>query len=131
MDNSGLQNAPQQIVTTFRQFATLVQDELVLARAEISRNLSRAGMGIAFIGIAALMALVALNVFATALIGLLTAAGVPLWIAALSIGGGLLVVALIFAMAGKSRLEPEAIAPSRTIDNIKKDVEELKEAGHD
>lgn len=130
MDNSKLQNAPQQVVATFRQFTTLVQDEMTLARAEISRNLSRAGMGIAFICVAALLALVALNVFATALVGLLTANGIPFWLSALIIGGVLLLAALLFALVGKSRLDPEALTPSRTIENVKKDFEHLKEASN-
>lgn len=130
MDEPRLQAAPQQIVSTFRHFTTLVQDEIALARAEISKNLSRAGMGIALICIAALMALVALNVFATALIGLLTASGISLWLSALIIGGILLLFAGLFAFVGKSRLEPEALVPSRTIENVKKDFENLKEAGN-
>lgn len=130
MHDPNLQNAPQQIVATFRQFSTLVQDEMQLARAEIKRNLSRAGLGIALICIAALTALVALNVLATALVGVLTANGVPFWLAALIIGGVLILAALVMALAGKSKLEPEALAPKRTIESVKKDVEHLKEAAN-
>lgn len=130
MDRVSFQKAPEQLVTTFRQFTMLVQDELALAKAEISRNISRAGMGIAFIAIAALMGLVALNVFATALVGVLTASGLPIWLSAMIIGGVLLVIAVVLAMVGKSRLSPEALAPTQTIENVKKDFAEVKEAGN-
>ncbi len=130
MDDPSLKHAPQRIVTTFRHFAALMQDELALARAEISRNLSRAGVGIAFICVAALMALVALNVFATALVGLLTANGVSLWLSAMIIGGALLLIAVALALLGKARLDPEALAPTRTIESVKADFENLKEASN-
>lgn len=131
MDSSGLNDAPRQIVGTLRQFTTLVQDEMALARAELSSNLSRAGLGIAFVLVAALLALVALNVLATALVELLTANGVAPWLAALSIGGVLLVTAVALALVGKSRLTPEALAPTRTFENIKKDFGHLKEESND
>ncbi|MGR3513533.1 MAG: phage holin family protein [Paracoccaceae bacterium] len=131
MDNARLQNAPQQVVATFKQFTMLVQDEMALARAEITRNLSRASMGVAFICGAALLALVALNVVATSLVGLLTASGMSLWLSAAIIGGVLLALAVLLALIGKSRLDPEALAPTRTIENVKKDYEHLKEAQND
>lgn len=130
MHDPDIRDAPRQLVFAFRQFTNLIQNELALARAEMSRNLSRAGVGIAMIGVAALLSLVALNVLASALVAVLAANGVPVWLSALIIGGVMLGIAVILVFLGKSRLDPEALAPKRTIDNVKQDLEKLKEIGN-
>lgn len=130
MDNPDIRNAPQLFTTTLRQFFTLVQDELKLARTEMSRNLSRAGTGLAFFGIAALLALVALNVLATALVGYIAETGLSIGMAALIVGIALLVLACILALVGKQRLSANALAPTRTSRNLRRDIEQIKETTH-
>lgn len=130
MPDNNSNDAPRQAVAAFRQFTTLLQDELALARAEISQNLSRAGGGIAMICVAALMALVALNVLADALVAALAANGVPVWASALGIGGVLLLGAVILVLIGRARLRADALAPKRALRNIRRDVENLKDGGH-
>lgn len=123
-------NAPGQAKDTVRLFSRLIADEAALARAEISRNLSRAGRGIVLVAGAALVALVALNTLAGALVAVLAAQGLAPWVAALIVAVGLLVVAAVAALAGKSRLSGEALMPRRTFDNLQRDFDHLKEAGH-
>lgn len=123
-----IKQAPSVFVTTLRQFTTLMQDEIALARAEFSTSLSRASAGLAMIGVAALMALVALNVLAGALVGYLTTTGLGTGTAALLVGGGLLALALAILLVGKSRLTPEALVPDRTTDNLKRDFAQIKDA---
>lgn len=130
MDNPDLRNAPQLFTTTLRQLFTLIQDELKLARAEMSHNLTRAGMGLAFFGIAALLALVALNVLASALVAYIAQAGLSVGMAALIVGGGLLGLACLLALVGKQRLSSDALAPTRTARNLKQDIENIKETTH-
>ena len=130
MAKHGLQDAPTLLVDTFRQFTTLMQGELKLARAELSNIVTRAGMGIAFIAIAMLMALVALNVLASAVVAYLAANGLSIGTAALAVGGLLIVIALILAFMGKSRLSAEALTPDRTVENIRDDIAAMKEASH-
>lgn len=125
-----VKDVPHQTVRVFKQFSALIQDELALAKAEMSRNLSRAGVGIALICVAALMALVALNILATALVGVLTALGLALWQAALLIAAGFLIVAAIFGFIGARRMRPDALIPRKTAENIQRDIAEIKEAGH-
>lgn len=124
---SDLQHVPGLLVDSFRQFTRLMQDEVALAKAELKRNASRAGAGIAMIGVAALLALTALNVLAGAIVGYLAAAGLTPGTAALIVGGVLLIVALILVLVGKSRLSADALAPTRTAHNIRSDIETLKE----
>ncbi|MEL6518314.1 MAG: phage holin family protein [Pseudomonadota bacterium] len=126
--NADIKETPALLVTAFRQFTRLMQDEVALAKAEISRNLSRAGVGLALIGVAALMALTALDVLAAALVGYLAATDMSVGTAALVVGGALLLIALILLFVGKSRLTADAIAPDRAFENVKTDIHAVKEA---
>lgn len=119
---------PTLIVTAFRQFSQLMQDEVALAKAEVSQNLSRAGTGLALMGVAALLALTALNVLATAMVGYLAATEMSVGTAAIVVGAGLLIAALVLALMGKGRLSADAMTPDRTVQNLKDDVDTMKEA---
>lgn len=44
-------------------------------------------------------------------------------------GGGALILAGILAMAGKSRLKPEALTPKRTLRVLRRDSESFRQAG--
>lgn len=123
-----IKQAPSVFVTILRQFTTLMQDEIALARAELSTSLSKASTGLAMIGVAALTALVALNLLAGALVGYLATTGLSAGTAALLVGGGLLALALVFVLVGKARLSPTALVPDRTASNLKRDIAQMKEA---
>ncbi|EBA11165.1 phage holin family protein [Roseobacter sp. CCS2] len=125
-----LQDAPSLLVDSLRQFTSLIQGELQLARAEMSRIVTRAGIGIMFIAIAMLMALVSLNVLASAAVAYIAANGVSVGLAALIVGGILLITAIGFAMAGKSRLSADALTPERTADSLRSDITAIKEASN-
>ncbi|MGR3512034.1 MAG: phage holin family protein [Paracoccaceae bacterium] len=118
------------MVTALQQFSRLMQDEVALAKAEVSRNVSRAGAGLAMIGVAALLALTALNVLAGALVAFLATTGITVGAAALLVGGVLLVVAVVLVMVGKSRLTADAVAPTRAAENLKSDLDTMKEHTH-
>lgn len=128
--DNDLKDVPSLVVTAFRQFTTLMQDEIALARSEISRNLSRAGTGLGMIGVAALLALTALNVLATAVVGYLAQLDMSAGTAALIVGAVLLMLALILVMMGKSRLSADALDPKVTRAQIKRDIATIKEATH-
>ncbi|SDY35321.1 phage holin family protein [Citreimonas salinaria] len=121
---------PSLLVKVLRQFSTLMQDELALARAEMSRNASRAMAGAAMIGVAAIIALVALNVLAAALVAWIAAEGLSFGVASLIVGGTLLVIAIVVGLIGKSRLSAKALSPTRTTRNVERDVETVREATH-
>lgn len=67
--------------------SNLVRNEVNLARAEINENLSKAGTAVGLIAGAAIIALVALNVLAAALVAALTEAGLDAGWSALIVGG--------------------------------------------
>lgn len=121
---------PSLLVKVMRQFSTLIQDELALARAEMSRNASKAMAGAAMIGVSAIIALVALNVLAAALVAWIAENGLSTGLASLIVGGALLVLAVVIGLIGKSRVSAKALSPTRTTRNVERDVETVKEATH-
>jgi hypothetical protein len=130
MSKHAIKEAPSLLVDTFRQFSSLIQGELKLARAEMSGIITRAGIGIMFIAIAMLMALVSLNVLASAAVAYIAANGISVGSAALIVGGVLLLTAIGFALVGKSRLSAEALTPDRTAESIRDDLTAIKEASN-
>jgi FtsH-binding integral membrane protein len=121
---------PSLLVTAFRQFTQLMQDEVALAKAEMSRNISRAGGGLALIGVAAILALTALNVLAAALVAWLATTDLSAGTAAIIVGGALLAVAVVLALVGRSRISADALTPDRTTRNLRADIETMRERTH-
>lgn len=129
-EDPDLRETPSLMTQAFAQLRALIQSELALARAEIGRSVATGGTGIALIGVGAILALVGLNVLASALVAWIAEQGLSIGMAALIVGGVLLVVAIILALVGKSRLSPEALTPKRTPRNLRRDIDTMKEASH-
>jgi ABC-type uncharacterized transport system permease subunit len=114
--------------------SSLVRKEVDLARAEISENVSRAGVAVGLLAGALVLALTALNVLAAALVAGLAETDLgPGW-SALIVGLVLGAIALFLALKAKNDLKLSSIAPTRTAKNVQRDAQALKEAttnGHD
>jgi uncharacterized membrane protein YqjE len=112
------------------QVSRLVRDELRLAQLEMTRKGKQAGVGAGLLGGSGVIALYAVGcLLAAAIIGLATA--VAAWLAALIVGAVLLLVAAVSALLGKGRLSKATPpVPQQAVDNIKADVEEIKESAH-
>lgn len=108
------------------QLTRLVRGEVALAKAEVGQNLRAAALGVGLLVGAVVLALVALNVLAVALVGLIAIWVGPGW-AALIVGVLILVVAAILAMRGLASLKPENLAPTRTVRNVQADAQTIKE----
>lgn len=105
----------------------LVRGELSLARAEAAEGLKAAGSGLLKIAVAAVVGLVGLNVLAGAAVAGLAATGLgPAW-AALIVGGGLCLVALGLALAGKAALRLRGIMPNRAFRGLRRDAEAVRQ----
>lgn len=128
MSHPDPRQAPNLLIDVFRDFSNLMQKELHLAKAELSNNISRAAMGIAFLVIAIILALTGLNVLANALVAYIASTGLSAGTAALIVGGITLMIAVILVFAGKSRLTASALEPSRTMSSIQRDVSAVKGA---
>ncbi|AHD08508.1 phage holin family protein [Phaeobacter gallaeciensis] len=119
--------APGIMVTVLKQMSQLMQDEVRLIRAEMSRNLSRAGVALAMIAVGAVLAVVGLHVLAAALVAAISALGLSVGTAALIVGGPLIALAVGLVMLGVNRLSPSALMPDRSLRNVQRDLKTLKE----
>jgi hypothetical protein len=107
--------------------SALVRKEVDLARAEVSENVTRAGVAVGLLAAALVIALTALNVLAAALVAGLAEWGLGAGWAALLVGVVLGVIAFALAMKAKNDLKLTNIAPSRTAKNVQRDAQAIKE----
>jgi hypothetical protein len=109
------------------QMATLVRQELDLARTEVSVKATAVTRDAAMIGIGGALLYAAL-LAALVMVGLLLVdLGLEPWLSALivAIAGGVLGGALV--MRGRSHLAEQDLAPKRTVETIKDDAAWAKE----
>ncbi len=109
----------------------LVRNEVDLARAEISENATKAAVAVGLIAGAAIIALVALNVLAAALVAALTEAGLDAGWSALIVGAALGIIAFVLIDKGVNDLKLSSLAPTRTAKNVQRDASAVKEAYDD
>ena len=110
------------------QIPQLVRDELRLALAELKEKGKRAGIGAGLTGAAGLIALYGLGGLLVAVIAAL-ALVLPVWAAALIVGGVLLLLAGVLAWAGIGQVKRATPpVPEEAIASTKRDIETLKES---
>lgn len=131
IDNNPNKSTGNLLSDAMSNVSALVRNEVDLARAEISENINRAGVALGMIAGAAIMALVALNVLAAALVAALTEAGLDGGWAALIVGVILAVIAYVLISKGVNDLKLSSLAPTRTAKNVKRDAAAVKEAYDD
>jgi len=116
-----------QLVDIVTEITTLFQAEIRVARAEFNERLAGVARGSSSIAIGAVLAIGALIILLLAVVRWLAVAGLPEeW--------GLLIVGIVAAGAaaalmkrGGDSVKETALAPMRTIDQIRADVTVLKE----
>ena len=104
-----------------RQFALLLRQEGALARAEMLHGLGQLGGGAALIAGGGLVAFAGLLGLAAAAILALSQYFAP-WLAAVIVGGALLVIGIIVLIVGRARLRARSLVPSRTVRSLKDDA---------
>ena len=111
-----------------KQVSQLVRDELRLALAELQEKGKRAGIGAGLTGAAGVIALFGLGALLVAVIAAL-ALVLPVWAAALIIGGVLLLLAGGLGLAGIGQVKRATPPmPEQAIASTKRDVETVKES---
>jgi hypothetical protein len=108
------------------QTATLVRQELYLARAEMQQKAKRAERGLGLLGVSGVVALAAVGAFTATLIMLL-AEWMDGWLAGLIVTIVFAVIAVLLAIRGKEEVS-EATPPvlEQTIETVKEDVQWAK-----
>lgn len=109
---------------------TLIRDEIAQLRSELVTRLKAAGIGIGLFAAAAVfLNFAAWVLIATAILGLANA--VAPWLAALIVGVVLLVIAVILALVGLSRIKKGVPpVPESAIESVKSDVKAFKGTGN-
>jgi uncharacterized membrane protein YqjE len=106
--------------------ATLVRQELDLAKAEMREKAGKAGPGFGMWGAAGVTALLALGSLTAFLILALDGA-MPNWLAALIVGLVYAAIAGVLYLRGKHRVEEAGSpVPEKTIETVKEDVQWAK-----
>jgi hypothetical protein len=109
-----------------QETATLVRQEIELAKAEVTQKGKTAGVGVGIVGAAGVVALLALGAL-TACLVLVLDIWMPAWAAALIVAVVLGGVAAFLGLRGKEKVqEAGAPVPEQTVETVKEDIEWAK-----
>lgn len=127
MSEQPVRSATSLLGDLAHQIPELFRKELKLFRAEIGEKTSQVFAAVGMLAGAIVIALVALNVLAAALVSAIAELGIePGW-AALIVGGGLAIIAFALTAKGVNDLKASNLAPDRTVDAVKSDARMAKE----
>jgi hypothetical protein len=113
-----------------QETATLVQQEVALAKAEMSEKVSQLGSGLAtliiggFVLFAGLLKLLDAVIYG---IGELLPPDLSVWLPALIVGVIGAIIGAVMLQKGRSNLKPGNLAPQRTAASLRRDKEFAKE----
>ena len=109
------------------QTSRLVRDELKLAQKEMQQSAKHAGIGAGLLSAAGLLAVLALMTLIAAAVAALSLV-LPVWAAAVIVAVVLLIAAGIAALLGRKQAAEIAPPPQESVDSIKADIQEVKDA---
>ena len=109
-----------------RDTATLVTQEVTLAKTEMTAKATRVGKDIGFLAVGGMIAYAGLLAIIAGVILLLDAI-VPLWVSALIVGLVVAGVGYLLVQRGLSALKREDLTPHQTIESLKEDTQWAKE----
>jgi uncharacterized membrane protein YqjE len=123
----------------FRQLAqdsaTLVRQEMNLAKAELKSNVQAVARDAAMVAVGGILALVGATVLLAFLVVAVGDALDNYWLGALVVGLLFLLAGGILAMTSLKKLKHEEVAPTRTLETLKEDKQwlqsEIKQARRD
>lgn len=108
-----------------QETATLVRQEIDLAKAEVSQKGKTAGIGIGIFGAAGVVALLALGALTACFILALNAV-MPAWLAALVVAIVYGAIAGFLGMRGKEKVQEATPPAPQTVESVKEDVQWAK-----
>jgi Putative Actinobacterial Holin-X, holin superfamily III len=108
-----------------QQTATLVRQELDLAKAELTDRAKKAGAGAGLVGAAGVVGLACLGAF-TAFVILLLDLALPAWAAALIVSAVYGVIAAVLGLRGRDKVKQASPPAPVTVETVKEDVQWAK-----
>lgn len=115
------------VAEAVRESTSLAQKEFALFRTEVSENLKAMLMGMAMLVVAAVFAIAAIMLFTEALVKWLATVVGSEALAALIVGGGLVIIAVALGLWGRSAISAASLAPTRTLHSLQRDSQVLSE----
>ena len=109
------------------QLGKLIQNEVQLARAELTEKLTKAGKGVAYVAAAGILMIPVLVVLLISLALWLNQMGMSLITAHLVAAAVGAVISLALGFAGLNRLKLEELTPNVTAQQVGRDVAAVKE----
>ncbi|MFN3723904.1 MAG: phage holin family protein [Paracoccaceae bacterium] len=130
-NTTGPKSTGEMMADILGNVSNLVRNETDLARAEIGESLGKAGASLGTMGLALVLAITGLNLAAAALVAVVVNAGLsPAWASAV-VGAVLLIIAFALFATAKSALNTIGFVPTRTAQNVSRDVAAIKESFND
>ena len=111
------------------QVSRLIRDEMRLAEKEFQQSAKHAGIGAGLFSVAGLLGVFGAATFIAAAVAALSLV-LPVWAAALIVGAVLFVAAGVAALVGRRQAQEVTPAVPRTVETVKADIQELKDARH-
>jgi hypothetical protein len=122
-----LRTVPELISHALSQVSRLIRDEIQLAKAEISNNLTQAAVGVGMLVGGAVVMIAVLVLWLLAMAAWFVNLGLSPPLAYFLAGVVGAVIAGGLAWLGMSRLKPENLTPRRTIEQLQRDAAVVKE----
>jgi hypothetical protein len=110
-----------------RQTGRLVQQEIALAKTEMTSRVTSVGRDAAMLGVGAALAYAALLVGLVTIALILIELGLAPWLAFLAVTVVVGVIAAVLIQRGREQLQQTDVTPRETIQTIKDDAEWAKE----
>ncbi|EWT07664.1 hypothetical protein N864_03505, partial [Intrasporangium chromatireducens Q5-1] len=118
----------QLVASATQDFSTIIRGEIALAKAELSSQVKKAGMGGVLLAAAGVIAFYSVYfIFITIAEGI-TAAGLPKWLSYLIVTVFFLLVAGVLALVGIRRLKTVQPKPAKAVAEAELTVAALKRA---
>jgi Flp pilus assembly protein TadB len=111
------------------QVSRLIRDEMRLAEREFQESAKHAGIGAGLFSVAGLLAFFGAATVIAAAVAALSLL-LPVWAAALIVGVVLFIAAGVAALGGRSQAQEVTPAAPRTVETLKADIQEIKDARH-
>lgn len=127
MSNGTPSSIQTLIGDALRETNDLARKEIALFRNEMTSNIRSLFLGIAMLVGAAVFGVVAMLVLVDALVKWLATVVDSEWLAALIVGGTMLIVAIGLALWGRSTMSLSTLAPTRTTRQVREDARTLSE----
>ena len=125
--SSDIGSIPELFGDAIEQLGKLVQNEVQLARAEISQKMTQAGRGAAYIAAAAILAIPVLVMLLITLALWLNQMGLSPVLSHLTAAAAGALASVVLGVMGTSYLKPEKLTPNVTIGQVKRDVAAAKD----